>query len=381
MSSALGGERKVDGLFDFAGATTSISKDLTYKKRSVSSPIHISPKTADEQSNCARYLPEAKNVLALGKSTTLAPLAPHTVEQKLSRLTLTPSNAGRTPPLKNNTSTTLPPIYGPTGSPEAVEREVVYKKMSGNVPTISLLEQNGSDYRELQFKDIITNIERKKEQKCPEIMALSTLSGVSPGNIRVNSSPKEIKGFDTIPEGKLPIPSSPTVVTVELAAAAKIFLETYYNEILREPTPRALRIHHLKSQLYVAKNLTAEVKQCYLDAFYKAGTDHLRETRVLKARSMRSLLFDDGERSAMPHAKMCAAGFETLKLLGKGSFGTVRLVREKALPYDDPATARKKKKQLYAMKMIRKSEMIRYGQEGHIRAERDFLVSSEGSNW
>ncbi|CAK7272602.1 hypothetical protein SEPCBS57363_005213 [Sporothrix epigloea] len=78
---------------------------------------------------------------------------------------------------------------------------------------------------------------------------------------------------------------------------------------------------------------------------------------------------------------MCATGFETLKVLGKGSFGTVRLVREKALPYDDPATARKKKKQFYAMKVIRKSEMIRFGQEGHIRAERDFLVSSEGSNW
>ncbi|KAM0564121.1 hypothetical protein ACHAPJ_000330 [Fusarium lateritium] len=33
------------------------------------------------------------------------------------------------------------------------------------------------------------------------------------------------------------------------------------------------------------------------------------------------------------------------------------------------------------MKVIRKSEMIRNSQEGHLRAERDFLVASEGSQW
>jgi protein-serine/threonine kinase len=33
------------------------------------------------------------------------------------------------------------------------------------------------------------------------------------------------------------------------------------------------------------------------------------------------------------------------------------------------------------MKVIRKSDMLRNSQEGHIRAERDFLVSAEGSRW
>lgn len=33
------------------------------------------------------------------------------------------------------------------------------------------------------------------------------------------------------------------------------------------------------------------------------------------------------------------------------------------------------------MKVIRKSEMLRNSQEGHLRAERDFLVSSENSRW
>ncbi|KAL9477110.1 hypothetical protein ACSS6W_006951 [Trichoderma asperelloides] len=33
------------------------------------------------------------------------------------------------------------------------------------------------------------------------------------------------------------------------------------------------------------------------------------------------------------------------------------------------------------MKVIRKSDMLRSSQEGHLRAERDFLVSCEGSSW
>jgi hypothetical protein len=33
------------------------------------------------------------------------------------------------------------------------------------------------------------------------------------------------------------------------------------------------------------------------------------------------------------------------------------------------------------MKAIRKSDMLRNSQEGHLRAERDFLVAAEGSRW
>ena len=40
-----------------------------------------------------------------------------------------------------------------------------------------------------------------------------------------------------------------------------------------------------------------------------------------------------------------------------------------------------KKRKIYAMKVIRKSDMLRNSQEGHLRAERDFLVAAEGSRW
>ncbi|OHW95579.1 serine threonine-protein kinase [Colletotrichum incanum] len=93
------------------------------------------------------------------------------------------------------------------------------------------------------------------------------------------------------------------VLTVEKTAAAKIYLETYYKEVLCD-------------------GLTPQLEN-----------------------------------------------LETLQILGKGSFGVVKLVWDHS------------RRQVYAMKVIRKSDMIRSCQEGHLRAEKDFLAASENSQW
>ncbi|CCO31453.1 hypothetical protein BN14_05495 [Rhizoctonia solani AG-1 IB] len=67
--------------------------------------------------------------------------------------------------------------------------------------------------------------------------------------------------------------------------------------------------------------------------------------------------------------------FVKLKTIGHGAFGVVSLVKEKDTG------------ELYAMKQMRKVDMLRKGQEGHVRAERDVLkgaalVSSPtGADW
>jgi hypothetical protein len=104
------------------------------------------------------------------------------------------------------------------------------------------------------------------------------------------------------------------------------------------------------------------------------------------------------------------AGFDVIRVLGKGSFGVVRLVTEQpdkgVGPRPSPGAdglivpingatkddfshangtanrnlpAGKPLSDVFAMKVIRKSEMLRACQEGHLRAERDFLVAAEGS--
>ncbi|XP_019098704.1 PREDICTED: serine/threonine-protein kinase tricorner-like isoform X1 [Camelina sativa] len=60
--------------------------------------------------------------------------------------------------------------------------------------------------------------------------------------------------------------------------------------------------------------------------------------------------------------KMGADDFELLTMIGKGAFGEVRVVREKNTGH------------VFAMKKLKKSEMLRRGQVEHVRAERNLLA-------
>ncbi|CAM1506721.1 Fc.00g063620.m01.CDS01 [Cosmosporella sp. VM-42] len=161
--------------------------------------------------------------------------------------------------------------------------------------------------------------------------------------------------------------AQPTIETVERAAAAGIYLETYFNELLNAPNMRAVRRQYLETQLYYSPHLTPDQKQAIRGSFYNQETWHLRETRMMKSRALR---YGPGEDD-----NSYLDNYEPLKVLGKGSFGVVRLVREKH------AQEHTFSRQVYAMKVIKKNDMLRSSQEGHLRAERDALVASEGANW
>ncbi|KAK1989552.1 LOW QUALITY PROTEIN: kinase-like domain-containing protein [Colletotrichum cereale] len=152
------------------------------------------------------------------------------------------------------------------------------------------------------------------------------------------------------------------VLTVEKAAAAKIYLETYYKEVLSDgSTPRELRLAQFQRNMDHLDQWNK--KECW-EWYLKTETDHLRKQRVAKAHSCRSTPSDLGIARGSDLQNL-----ETLQILGKGSFGVVKLVCDRF------------HQQVYAMKVIRKSDMIRSCQEGHLRAERDFLAASENSQW
>ncbi|KAI9846863.1 MAG: hypothetical protein M1837_003475 [Sclerophora amabilis] len=201
----------------------------------------------------------------------------------------------------------------------------------------------------------------------------------------------------------------PSIKTVETAAAAKIFFETHFNNLLFAPTsPRSLRRRELELWLG-ALPLTDDQKINKREEWFKRETEHLRQSRALKSMSL---------KNARRHG-VSVAGYEVVKILGKGSFGVVRLVREKeqmplisgngkgegsqstkgatkpfkvntfdslkttfgVRPSSSQSSFHSLEKTIYAMKVIRKSDMLRNGQEGHLWAERDFLVASKGSRW
>lgn len=161
----------------------------------------------------------------------------------------------------------------------------------------------------------------------------------------------------------------PTIATVEKAAAAKIYLETHFNEKLHRQNAQSIRWQYLGTQLYYSPHLTEEQKNAVRASFWSQESCNTRAFRALKSRI---------EVSGQP---MCSSPYtehyEPLKVLGKGSFGVVRLVQEKSSKEEAPTCPR----QVFAMKVIRKSSMLCSSQEGHLRAERDFLVASEGAKW
>ena len=105
-------------------------------------------------------------------------------------------------------------------------------------------------------------------------------------------------------------------------------------------------------------------------------SEHLRLFRALRSRA-------GGNRHRF------ISNYEKVRILGKGSFGTVQLIRHKEPINDDTSSIKTTesldlqtlRNQVFAMKIIRKSDMLRKSQEGHLRAERDFLVASERSHW
>lgn len=187
----------------------------------------------------------------------------------------------------------------------------------------------------------------------------------------------------------------PSVVTVETAAAAKIFFEAHFNQLFAtKVSPRSMRRRQLERKIF-AMALPNEQRQYKRQRWCVAESHHLRQTRVMKSKSI-----------ARQNIKgVHISNYDIVRVLGKGSFGVVRLVREKSdgtgnsngsgseatgknsdnLPFAQLALRHppqvRKVKQVYAMKVIRKSDMLRNSQEGHLRAERDFLVASENSRW
>ncbi|CUA77053.1 LATS, large tumor suppressor [Rhizoctonia solani] len=147
-------------------------------------------------------------------------------------------------------------------------------------------------------------------------------------------------------------PFRPSLTTLDKAVSAKIYFENVYFPLLRLPPSREQRRLAMEAemeQLNIPQHTRAQLR-----ARWRANeTAYLRERR----------------------RRVDQRSFVKLKTIGHGAFGVVSLVEEKDTG------------ELYAMKQMRKVDMLRKGQEGHVRAERDVLkgaalVSSPtGADW
>ncbi|KAG6861591.1 hypothetical protein C0995_014498 [Termitomyces sp. Mi166 len=130
------------------------------------------------------------------------------------------------------------------------------------------------------------------------------------------------------------------------AKSAQLKLEHYYKVAVDSAIERNTRRVELERKLQHDVMMSEERKQRQLQQLGKKETTYLRLRRT----------------------KLGLNDFRTVKVIGKGAFGEVRLVQKVDTG------------KIYAMKTLKKEEMLKKDQLAHVRAERDVLAESD-SPW
>eukprot|EP00028_Trichosphaerium_sp_Am-I-7-wt_P001063 CAMPEP_0168531722 /NCGR_PEP_ID=MMETSP0405-20121227/15688_1 /TAXON_ID=498012 /ORGANISM="Trichosphaerium sp, Strain Am-I-7 wt" /LENGTH=493 /DNA_ID=CAMNT_0008556721 /DNA_START=105 /DNA_END=1586 /DNA_ORIENTATION=- len=128
--------------------------------------------------------------------------------------------------------------------------------------------------------------------------------------------------------------------TIDRATAAKLYIDNYYSNLSSQRQGRAKR----------RKNLETKTKGLGKKERKQREKEHLaQESQALREQRKKITIKD----------------FENIKLIGRGAFGEVRLVREKLTG------------QVHAIKIMNKDFMIEKNQLAHARAERDAMVEHD----
>ncbi|PSS01995.1 Serine/threonine-protein kinase [Actinidia chinensis var. chinensis] len=128
-------------------------------------------------------------------------------------------------------------------------------------------------------------------------------------------------------------------LTLERVAVAKQFIENHYKAHMKHIKERRERRSVLEQKL--------------------ASSDASEEEQI---NLLKDLERKETEYMRLKRHKICVDDFELLTIIGRGAFGEVRLCREK------------KSGTIFAMKKLKKSEMLSRGQVEHVRAERNLLA-------
>ncbi|XP_061995532.1 uncharacterized protein LOC133713501 [Rosa rugosa] len=128
-------------------------------------------------------------------------------------------------------------------------------------------------------------------------------------------------------------------LTLERVAAAKQFIESHYKAQMKHIQDRKQRRSVLEKKL-ASEHVPQEEQVNLLKDLERKETEYMRLKRH----------------------KICVEDFDLLTIIGRGAFGEVRLCREKISGT------------IFAMKKLKKSEMLSRGQVEHVRAERNLLA-------
>ncbi|KAJ2893245.1 Serine/threonine-protein kinase [Coemansia aciculifera] len=183
----------------------------------------------------------------------------------------------------------------------------------------------------------------------PTINAGMANMGVSgPSNSSSSNILPQSTGFPVVDDDEQFVRSAAEYprATVEKAAVAKLKLESFYKDLMGQCIERNQRRKDLENRLLTESGSSEERKQRQLQNLGAKESSFMRLRRT----------------------KLSVNDFQTVKVIGRGAFGEVRLVQKRDTG------------KIFAMKILRKNEMIKKDQLAHVRAERDVLAESD-SMW
>eukprot|EP00003_Mantamonas_plastica_P011755 TRINITY_DN2160_c0_g1_i11.p1 TRINITY_DN2160_c0_g1~~TRINITY_DN2160_c0_g1_i11.p1 ORF type:complete len:401 (+),score=124.17 TRINITY_DN2160_c0_g1_i11:68-1270(+) len=128
--------------------------------------------------------------------------------------------------------------------------------------------------------------------------------------------------------------------------ATKYYIKNYYDQLYNGIQQREMRRQELEDAISQSQ-LTEDERDRLLNVYLEKESEYMRLKRK----------------------KMTIADFKTLKVIGKGSFGEVRLVKDKETD------------EVFALKKMSKTAMVEQKQINNIRNERDIMTEFNDNPW
>ncbi|KAJ6719411.1 SERINE/THREONINE-PROTEIN KINASE [Salix purpurea] len=176
---------------------------------------------------------------------------------------------------------------------------------------------------------------------------------------------------------------APSNVTKQKVAAAKQYIENHYKKQMKDLQERKERwliylsdVARMQSfYLLFRRWITCPIMFIPIFCFEIYFGRNVLEKKLADAEVseeeqnnlLKYLEKKETEYMRLQRHKMGADDFEPLTMIGKGAFGEVRICREKSTGH------------VYAMKKLKKSEMLRRGQVEHVKAERNLLAEVDSN--
>ncbi|EGV62148.1 Serine/threonine-protein kinase CBK1 [Yamadazyma tenuis ATCC 10573] len=210
-------------------------------------------------------------------------------------------------------------------------------------------QESMDSHSSLMFRPPASNFIQLNNNSSSNVSDISQHSGNSVLNssVPVGNSPYQQPAQLSPQSSFARQPAAVSKLSHDKASAIKLKLENYYQ----------MAISH-----------AIERNQRRLDLEHKLSSQETGSSEERKNRQLHSLGRKESQFLRLRRTKLSLEDFTTVKVIGKGAFGEVRLVQKRDTG------------KIYAMKTLLKSEMYKKDQLAHVKAERDVLAGSD-SPW